>query len=261
MVAIAADRTMSDVGGLRNRKGWAMGHQKVKNPRQSGSLTDIAVETIRDNILNLTLPPDSLIDEKLLMERFALSRTPVREALNRLAAEGLVEIRANRGILVQSMNLTEVMRFLDAYIASEKLIGFFCLFADQQFVSDMEEIQQRHTEAVENKRFLDIVKANNEFHLRIAAATENPYIESFSKRMHMSSRRLVYFVYRMESEEAAYHLKQQRSIVNEHRQILDQIRAADQDGLVKALSSHAKRFQRRIARFIESGRGADFPVS
>jgi DNA-binding GntR family transcriptional regulator len=194
------------------------------------------------------------------MEQFGLSRTPVREALNRLAAEGLVEIRANRGVLVQSMNLAEVARFFDAYVASERLIGFFCRFSNPGFETDMTTIQERHDEAVRNDEFLEIVKTNSEFHMRIAAATENPYIERFSRRIHLAARRLVYFVYQTEAEETLYYEEQQSSILDEHGQVLKRIHMADRDGLVDVLTVHAKRFQHRVSRFIDSGRGAEFPV-
>ena len=69
------------------------------------SLTEVAVETIRDRILDLTLRPGLRIDEKLLMERFRLSRTPAREALNRLMAEGLVEMQANKGTFVRPLDV------------------------------------------------------------------------------------------------------------------------------------------------------------
>ena len=61
------------------------------------TLTDAAVDTIRNRILDMTLVPGSRIDAPLLMKQFKLSRTPAREALNRLAAEGLVVLHANRG--------------------------------------------------------------------------------------------------------------------------------------------------------------------
>src|SRR5258705_12360576 len=61
------------------------------------SLTELAVETIRDRILDLTLRPGLRIDQKLLMERFRLSRTPARQARNRLSPQGLRRSQANKG--------------------------------------------------------------------------------------------------------------------------------------------------------------------
>ncbi|MFN4172160.1 MAG: GntR family transcriptional regulator, partial [Pseudorhodobacter sp.] len=64
--------------------------------RKRGSGVKVVYEMLRDEILDLKLPPGSPIDEVQLAERFGMSRTPIREALVRLAGEGLVETLPNR---------------------------------------------------------------------------------------------------------------------------------------------------------------------
>ncbi|MGI9334044.1 MAG: GntR family transcriptional regulator, partial [Gammaproteobacteria bacterium] len=90
--------------------------------RAAKSLTEAATDTIRDRILDLSIEPGQRIDEKLLMERFNLSRTPVREALNRLATDGLVEIQSNRGAFVRPLDVRHIRQLFDAYIATERMV-------------------------------------------------------------------------------------------------------------------------------------------
>ena len=68
--------------------------------RKRGSGVKLAYDVLRDEILDLVLQPGSAIDEVQLAERFNMSRTPIREALVRLAAEGLIHTLPNRSTLV-----------------------------------------------------------------------------------------------------------------------------------------------------------------
>ena len=227
----------------------------------SASLTERAVDTIRDRILDLTLAPGSRIDEKLLMERFRLSRTPAREALNRLAAEGLVDIEANKGAFVRAVDVSQINHFFDAYHAEERLIGFLCNFSSPSLVEDLEEHHRVHSMAVIENRFLDVARHNADFHLRIAEATENEYVIDFSARLHNHARRLAYVVYSRESADDDFLRTQQEALIVEHAGVIDAVRRGDREDLIAVLAGHARRFQERIARFIGYSRSSDFPVS
>jgi DNA-binding GntR family transcriptional regulator len=224
----------------------------------SSSLTEKAVNTIRDRILDLTLAPGIRIDERLLMARFKLSRTPAREALNRLAAEGLVDIEANKGAFVCAIDVSQINRFFDAYHAAERLVGFLCILSTPGLVDEMDQINVTHQAAVKESRFLDVARLNAAFHLTLAEATENQYVADFSARLHNHAQRLAYLIYRRESEDGDFLDTQQSLIIGEHTAIIDAIRRGDRDTLVAALTTHARRFQDRIARFVGRSRSGEF---
>ena len=71
--------------------------------RKRGSGVKMVYDILRDEILDLVLPPGSAVDEVQLAERFGMSRTPIREALVRLAGEGLVETLPNRSSMVSNI--------------------------------------------------------------------------------------------------------------------------------------------------------------
>ena len=221
------------------------------------SLTERAVNTIRNSILELTLPPGGRIDDKVLMSRFQLSRTQAREALNRLAAEGLVKIEANKGAFVLPLDLVGVAQFFDAYHVAERLIAHFCDFADGGLLEDLEEVHRRHSAAVRNNEFLEICRLNAAFHTRIAQASGNEYVLNFSARLHNHAQRLSFLVYRMEQRQERGLKEQQEYIVAEHDQIVEAVRRRDRDLLGRVMAAHAKRFQDRISRIIAEGRGLD----
>src|SRR3989338_8380751 len=82
--------------------------------RKRGSGVRLAYEVLRDEILDLTLPPGSPVDEVALAERFAMSRTPIREALVRLEGEGLVTTLPNRSTVVANIDFPNLNAFFDA---------------------------------------------------------------------------------------------------------------------------------------------------
>ncbi|MQX37806.1 GntR family transcriptional regulator [Roseospira navarrensis] len=227
------------------------------DPR-TGSLADRATATLRDRILDLTLKPGRRIDERHLMEQFGISRTPAREAMNRLVAEGLVQIEANRGAFVRPLDVEDLANFFDIYFAAERMCAHFCRFDHPGFAADMRAIQDRHATAVAAHRFLDVTLANAQFHMRIAEASENAYLIEFAGRIHNLARRVAYFVYHIEGEDLTFLSGQQDHIISEHSEIIGFIAHADRPGLMTSLTDHARRFQDRLSHCLSGARGTDF---
>ena len=82
--------------------------------RKRGSGVKLVYDVLRDEIISLSLPPGSPIDEIQLAERFAMSRTPIREALVRLAGDGLVTTLPNRSTVVSNIDFLNLPAFFDA---------------------------------------------------------------------------------------------------------------------------------------------------
>ena len=90
----------------------------------SGSLSQQAYQRLRDMIVTLRLAPGALVNEAALMDELDLGRTPIREALQRLAYEGLVVMQPRRGAFVGSLSIVdlqqifELRRTIEGYAAS-----------------------------------------------------------------------------------------------------------------------------------------------
>ncbi|MEP1869237.1 MAG: GntR family transcriptional regulator, partial [Paraglaciecola sp.] len=87
---------------------------------KEGSLVDQIYWVLRDNIINLSLPPDMPLVEKEIASIFEISKTPVREALIRLANDGLVQIIPKSGSYVTAISLE---RYLEACFIRTNLEG------------------------------------------------------------------------------------------------------------------------------------------
>lgn len=237
----------------------AAGHEadRPTAPVVALSQTEMAVAIIRDRIIDLTLEPGSKIDERLLMERFGLGRTPAREALNRLSAEGFVKIQRNKGAFVAPLELNHVRQFFDAYFAAERMSGYFCRTDHPKLVVDLEAIQVAHDKHSEAGEYLAITDANAAFHTRISSACENEYIQEFSARLHQQARRLSHVIYMLEPIKDDERARLRRKVRRHHQSIIEAIEARDNAELTTVLTSHAQLFHDRIMTVIRGARGRD----
>ena len=87
----------------------------------SMTLTDRAYEMIETRIVALDLEPGQVLSESQLVEELGIGRTPVREALQRLAAEGLVVVMPRRGVMVAEINIAKQLQLLELRREVERL--------------------------------------------------------------------------------------------------------------------------------------------
>src|SRR5690606_14433163 len=106
---LSADRQLGGEIGGRMAKDMT-----VRTERKRGEGVQFVYRVLRDDILNLALPPGSPIDENQLAERLSMSRTPIREALVRLAGEGLVTTLPNRSTVVSNIDFLDLPSYFDA---------------------------------------------------------------------------------------------------------------------------------------------------
>ncbi|WP_291828960.1 GntR family transcriptional regulator, partial [Bosea sp. (in: a-proteobacteria)] len=83
-------------------------------PQPALSLTEIAYRRLEEAIVTLSLRPGAVLTEAQLIDMVGVGRTPVREALIRLAQQGLVEVLPRKGVVVAGINAIDIMAALDA---------------------------------------------------------------------------------------------------------------------------------------------------
>ncbi|HTR86180.1 MAG TPA: GntR family transcriptional regulator [Reyranella sp.] len=92
-------------------------------PSTDVPLAERAWRALEEEIVTLRIPPGSVVSEGGLAERLGLGRTPVREALQRLASEGLVQILPRRGIIVTEIDVAAQLRMLEVRREIERLLA------------------------------------------------------------------------------------------------------------------------------------------
>jgi DNA-binding GntR family transcriptional regulator len=253
-------KTANSSTSPRARRGAARGRAKgtsretVKR-RRGASQTEAAVDLIRLKIIDMSLEPGSKLDEPLLRNHFKLGRTPAREAISRLVAEGLVIIFPNRGgMFVRGLDLIEIGEVMMAYQLVESVLAQLCRFEDENLVPDLEEIQARYTHEVRRKSFLGITSVNEEFHLRMHRSIGNALFYEFALSTHRHVRRLLVLIYKIENTERNVLESQMEINIGEHVGIIDAIRHGDRAKLNQLLPAHAQQAQTRLTRILSKKR-------
>ena len=98
-------------------------HNAIAQGLPAQSLTDRAYADLEEMIVTLQLAPGSAVSELELASYLGIGRTPIREALQRLARERLVTIVPRRGIFVSEINVTSQLRLLEVRRELERLIA------------------------------------------------------------------------------------------------------------------------------------------
>ena len=189
-------------------------------------------EQLRQRIFNRELEPGSWIDELKIAEEFGISRTPLREALKVLAAEGLVTMKVRRGAYVTEMSdkdLRVVYRLLGLLESDAAAVVATSASAEQR-----QSLQDLHAElesAVgERERFFAI---NERFHLRILELADNRWrcqmVSDLRKVMKLNRHNSLLKQGRMEES------------LQEHRTVLAAILAGDAFASQRAMQAHFTR--------------------
>ena len=215
------------------------GQETQDGRRVRGTGMRFAYETLRDEILTLALVPGQLLDETTLAERFGMSRSPVREALIRLAGEELVVMLPNRSTIVAPLDVTAFPKYVEALDIAQRVNTR--LAAELRTSADLEAIaaaQGRFEAAVASGRHLAMSKANKGFHMAIAAAGRNPYLAGFYERLLDQGRRMLHlhFDYLERTSEGFL-------LTGEHLEMLEAIRARDVARADALAHAHTRQFR------------------
>lgn len=156
-----------------------------------------ALTQLQRRILSLDLAPGQALDEVVLCQQYGLSRTPLREVLQRLAGQGYVQLTMHRGAHVSSMDMVTMRNFFQTapmvYAAISRLAVEHAS-ADQ--LVTLKKIQMRFRRAVSNAAVADMVEQNHRFHEAIGEMAASPYLSPSLERLLIDHTRMSHRFYR-----------------------------------------------------------------
>ncbi|MDR6861522.1 GntR family transcriptional regulator [Variovorax guangxiensis] len=156
-----------------------------------------AYRRIEEEIATLKLEPGQAVSEKMLAARFNLGRTPVREALQQLAREGLVVILPNRGILVAEINVRRQLRLLEARRHVEGgIVAMAARRADDLQRARFAALADQMDGAGKKNDGEAFLALDGEFNQLLLAAGRNEYLALALRSMQGLSRRFWFAHYR-----------------------------------------------------------------
>ena len=170
-------------------------------PEAAGSLTDRAYSDLEELIVTLQLAPGSAVSEAELSQRLGIGRTPIREALQRLAREHMVTILPRRGIIVAEINVKSQLRLLEVRREVERLVARSA--ARRATVAErarFNDIAFAFEESARGNDEVTFIRIDREYNELSVAAAHNEFAAGAMGLMHSLSRRFWYLHYKQTAD-------------------------------------------------------------
>ena len=211
-------------------------------------LHEQVAQRLREMLVEGRIPPGAKLNERELCEALDVSRTPLREAIKMLAAEGLVELLPNRGAIAVSLGEADVRHTFEVMGGLEALSGE--LAAERITDEELAEIRALHFEmlAAWTRRDLPAYyRLNARIHRAINAAARNPVLSATYDRV---NARLHALRFRSNQDEEKW-----KTAVKEHEQMVDALARRDSKAMRAVLSAHLKNKLDVVLQLLHAERG------
>lgn len=221
---------------------------RLEQPQKSGPQGNVAYATLLQEIREGHLLPGDRLLETEIADRLKISRTPVREAIRQLEADGLVAHVPRHGATIRKLDYTEVMELYEMRAVLEGTAARLAARAASDI--ELEELEALNTTLAKVKDPDEASQLNRRFHVNLLDAAKNRFLtrsmQTIQKAMMLTGPTML--------------ADEQRAIaaVEEHARIMDALIARDGDAAETAMRNHIEAAQRlRIRNFRERVVGLD----
>lgn len=203
------------------------------------SLSDKAYYLLRDRLITLQLPPGATLDERALQTELNIGRTPLREALRKLADERLVRVIPRRGMFASHVDLGDLSAVSEVRAELESYAGYLAAsrITDHER-ADIDELLGRLDGSTDQSSRGELIQLDLRIHRRVYHATHNTYLAGTLEEYYLHSLRMWFLV--LDRVEHLAHA------VESHRELLDAVRSGDPDGAEQILRKHVAGFEQEI---------------
>lgn len=225
--------------------------------KRRGDGPKVVYDYLLNKIVNLHLTSGARIEERVIVEELGISRTPVRQAFMRMAAEGLIEWLPNHGARIPPLDIEEVRSFFEAYEFA--LQATVQLATRRRTRKDLEEIfrwRDAYEESGKNKDIQGLIETNKKLHMEIARAGHNHHMERLLEDLLVKSLRLDWFWYAMPINA---NLDDRIDIsIREHHQLVSAIENRDFTLVRQLTREHIESFRRPLLEYLSQSEASEF---
>jgi DNA-binding GntR family transcriptional regulator len=199
------------------------------------SLADQAFYAIRELIVTLELAPGAVVNERELTERLAIGRTPVREALRRLAQEKLVEVYPRRGIFVTTVDVRDLARLCEVRAVLEPEAAR--LAAERATQPDLDALSELLGElgALKVRDDKALIDLDQRIHRTVYRCTHNHFLEATLEEYYALALR----IWMLALEETG----ELQAAVLEHRALLEAVASGKGEIAAQIMRDHVEHFE------------------
>lgn len=208
--------------------------------REESSVERLYIE-LRDRAMRYDFRPGTRINEQALGRELGVSRAPLREALNRLEAEGLLVFVMNKGFFRKSISVDEVVDLYQVRIALERRAVYLALRTASD--NEIQAVQEYWSSVMTNSSAMtstDFLFADEEFHRRLIALAKNKELSAF---MEIITRR-IHIARNIDIEQSAWNAK----AFDAHYEVLRFLRERDEEQALQSITDHIDMSRERAVK-------------
>jgi DNA-binding GntR family transcriptional regulator len=193
---------------------------------------EIAYERLKDALQHAELEPGEVLSETRLSNALGISRTPVREALQQLAQEGMVQVIPGRAVIVASPSVRSVMDVVHLRrLLEPELVRLAAVAASADELQALEEIMRRMEQSCEAGDHMNWSRADTLFHELLGEICPNELLGEVAVQMRNRAHHLA-------SIDSQTNPKRLLECTIEHREIVDRMKVRDGDSAADAVREH-----------------------
>lgn len=214
------------------------------------TLTSRAYDRIKQYILEGRLDEEHRLTEESLANQLGISKSPIREALNRLESEGFIRIAPRRGAYLRRLSLEEIQQLYDLREALEVHVTR-TVHVTRSLLADLEKSVKRSRSFLKVNKKISYIEEDVKFHALLANATRNRelcrVLQNVQNRIWLSRRK----AYDLSSSAAP----------GFHQRIVDALRQNDREQAQSVMRQHIANVRRRLVAFLADQRDDDKSVA
>jgi DNA-binding GntR family transcriptional regulator len=213
--------------------------------KQNGRSADRVYDAVKSMAITYGIRPGERINEVDLAKQLNVSRTPLREALNRLVTEGFLTTQLNKGFFARRLDPNEVFNLYEFRSAVESAaVSIACERATKQELQAIEKFVLASKDKKDDVLAISLLKLDEEFHEHLARATHN---DEFVRTIRGINAR-IHFVRWIDMQSGRRVHTQ-----NEHLQIVQALEKRDVDSAARLMRDHISRRLDQIVEVIRAG--------
>lgn len=219
--------------------------------RQKKPLASAAYDIIYRKIISMAYAPGEILEEKRVMADLELGRTPIREALARLAGDMMLISEPNKGFIVRPITIQATRAVFEALEILETGVAGLAMHRDiRAHLDEMAQSNQALEAAIQSSDMLRLVETNHDFHMHFARCSGNDYLVRSLYDVRCEANRLAYLSYSNEIDTGASLDEHYASVLEQHGQLMALLKEKDRSKLNDLIRDHLNIFKNRIIRYL-----------
>lgn len=217
----------------------------LTTPANTQNLHEATFLKLRALLVEGSIQPGSKLNERELAEQLNVSRTPIREAIRRLAADGLVELIANRGAIAVQLSKDDIIHTFDVIANLEGFSGELAAQnISEQTLIELEALQYEMMASYARRDLSSYYRLNLKIHQAINHAANNPVLSQLFSQV---NARIEALRFRSNQDGVKW-----EKAVEEHQEMLDALKARDSVRMRKVMMQHVMNKRDVVIQLIDS---------